>query len=190
MDKSSGYDAIAADYINMRRSSTIGARNVRAWAQALRAGASILELGCGHGVMTAVLLAEGLGVHAVDGSPAMVAAMRERFPDVPVDCASVEESAFFGRTFDGVLAWGLMFLLTPDVQRSLIAKVAGALASGGQFLFTSPKQACAWNDSMTRLPSASLGRDGYQAALAAHGLTLIGEESDEGDNHYYLSAKA
>ena len=69
----------------------------------------------------------------------MVAAFRERFPHVPVEHNTVEASEFFGRTFDGVLAWGLLFLLEPAAQALVIEKVAGALNPGGRFLFTAPK---------------------------------------------------
>jgi hypothetical protein len=53
----------------------------------------------------------------------MVAAFRTRFPGVPVECNDVVKSSFFGREFDGVVAWGLLFLLPPDAQAQLIAKV-------------------------------------------------------------------
>lgn len=52
----------------------------------------------------------------------MIAASRERFPDAHVECPAVEDSTFFGRTFDGVVAWGLMFLLPNGVQAVVIGK--------------------------------------------------------------------
>ncbi len=36
----------------------------------------------------------------------------------------------FGRLFDGVVAWGLVFLLAPDAQPTAIGRLAGAVASG------------------------------------------------------------
>ena len=188
-DKSNGYDAIAADYMKARGSSEVGARPVREWAATLPEGASVLELGCGHGAMTKVLLDVGLSVHAVDASKAMLTALLERFPGLPVECAAVEESQFFGQTFDGVLAWGFMFLLTPETQKAVIAKVGAALRTGGTFLFTSPKQECVWQDAMTRLPTTSIGYAGYQRTLAAAGLALVGELTDEGQNYYYWARK-
>ena len=44
---------------------------------------------------------------------------------------------------------GLIFLLQPDVQCLLIRKVKQALNSNGQFLFTSPKEKCIWQDILT-----------------------------------------
>src|SRR5215469_1927484 len=54
------------------------------------------------------------------------------FPNVPVECEDVEDSIFFARTFDGVVAWGLFFLLDEEVQRRMIKKVAGVLQSRWQ----------------------------------------------------------
>jgi chemotaxis methyl-accepting protein methylase len=106
-----------------------------------------------------------------------------------VECSSVEDSTFFDRTFDAVIAWGLMFIFPPDKQRRLIGKVAHALNHNGQFLFTSPREACSWMDGMTGLPSISLGSDVYARELAAHGLALVGNDEDEGQNYYYIASR-
>jgi hypothetical protein len=116
----------------------------------------------------------------------MVAAFRERFPGVPIEHNTVEASEFFGRTFDGVLAWGLLFLLTPEAQALVIEKVAGALNPGGRFLFTSPKEPFEWLDAMTGRPSRSLGAHTYERLLRDAGLTWVAEAEDEGENHYYF----
>ncbi|HMI63810.1 MAG TPA: class I SAM-dependent methyltransferase, partial [Puia sp.] len=47
-----------------------------------------------------------------------------------VACESVERSSFFNRSFDGVIAVGLMFLLSEETQRTLIPKMAAALNPG------------------------------------------------------------
>lgn len=155
-------------------------------ARALRPGASILDLGCGHGVpISQALIEEGCAVYGVDASPALAAAFRERFPKAPLACETVEASRFFGRPFDGIVAWGLMFLLAGEAQLDLIRKAASALKPGGRFLFTSPGQVCTWTDVLTGRASVSLGADVYKAALAAAGLTLLAEYDDEGQNHYY-----
>jgi SAM-dependent methyltransferase len=82
----------------------------------------------------------------------MIAAFRERFPDACTQCGAVEESDFFDRTFDAIVAWGFLFLLHPDTQQLIIRKVARALATGGRFLFTSPHEGCTWLDAMTGRP--------------------------------------
>jgi 2-polyprenyl-3-methyl-5-hydroxy-6-metoxy-1,4-benzoquinol methylase len=73
---------------------------------------------------------EGLNVYAIDASPSFVEAFRRNLPGIPVKCEAVEDSTFFDRTFDGVLAWGLIFLLSVKEQRRLIQRAADMLAPG------------------------------------------------------------
>jgi SAM-dependent methyltransferase len=163
---------------------------VREWAKGLRLGAAVLDLGCGHGLpISQALVDEGCTVYGVDASPSMIAAFRDRLPDTRADCSPVEDSQFFGRTFDGVVAWGLMFLLAADAQTKLIYKVSAALKAGGRFLFTSPHLVCEWPDNLTRRNSVSLGADAYRQTLEAAGLVLVDEAEDEGQNHYYFARK-
>lgn len=159
---------------------------VRAWAQTLPHEAAVIDLGCGPGFpITEVLVAEGLNVFAVDAAPSFVEAFRRNLPNTPVVCEAVQDSALFDRTFHGVLAWGLIFLLSPDDQRHLIQRIAEILVPGGRLLFTSSAEPVVWNDVMTGLESRSLGAEEYHRQLLAVGLTVIGEYEDEGQNHYY-----
>jgi SAM-dependent methyltransferase len=194
-EKSTGYEDVAAEFIAGRgsNSSGVGASVVADWSQTLPGGATILDLGCGTGVpISQTLIERGFKVYCVDASPTIVAAFRTRFPNVPVQCADVEDSDFFARTFDGVVAWGLFFLLETQVQRRLITKVAGVLQSGGRLLFTAPTQTdeggC-FPDIMTGRPQFSLGYEEYRKALEAEGMFLVGTHRDEGKNHYYLAQK-
>lgn len=191
-DRANGYESVAAQYIAGRGTGgTIGVRQVREWAATLSIGGAVLDLGCGPGYpVTQVLVEAGFDVHAVDASPSMVAALHARFPGVHVVCERAERSAFFGRTFDGVIAWGLLFLLRPAAQERLIRQVGRALVPNGRFVFTAPRRACEWNDAMTGRPSVSLGADRYRRAIDSAGLTVVGETEDEGENHYYMTSRA
>lgn len=185
-DRSNGYEAVAAEVMAGRRQSCIGVATVRSWGRSLPKGASILDLGCGSGApISEVLMNEGFAVYGVDASPSLTAAFRTRFPHAHVACEAVEDSRFFDRTFDGVIAVGLLFLLSADAQRDLIRRVALALNPGGRFLFTSPAQSCMWTDILTGRQSLSLGAEAYKAVLLDTGLTVVGEHVDEGDSHYY-----
>jgi len=191
-DKSNGYERVASVFIAGRggNSSGIGASVVADWSQTLPSGATVLDLGCGNGVpISQALIERGFNVYGVDASPTMVAAFRARFPSVPVECAAVEDSCFFGRTFDGVVSWGLFFLLDVEVQRRLIKKIADGLRGGGRLLFTAPSQSCSWRDAMTGRTSISLGHEPYRKALEAERMPLVGTQRDEGENHYYFALK-
>lgn len=185
-DPSNGYEGVAAQFMAERQRSPVGVATVRRWARLLPKGASLLDLGCGSGVpISEALMNAGLEVYGVDASPTLTAAFRRRFPQAQVACEAVEASPFFGRTFDGIVAVGLMFLLPADVQRRLIHKVARALNPSGAFVFTSPAQVSTWTDVLTGRQSLSLGAAEYKAVLSEAGLSLVGGHVDEGDNHYY-----
>jgi len=194
-DGSNGYEAIANIYIagrgtRARVGDSVGAAVVKAWADAFPPGATVLDLGSGPGEPSTRILQEaGLTTYAVEASPAMVAAFRERFPGVPVERNTVEASEFFNRTFSGVLAWGLLFLLDPAAQALVIQKVARALEPQGRFLFTAPRQPEEWLDGMTGRPSQSLGEHTYERLLRDAGLTWVAAAQDEGENHYYFVEK-
>lgn len=188
VDFSGGYENAAQEFMR-RRDPVIGVATVGEWARKLPSGSDVLDLGCGHGVpISAALIDQGLEVYGVDSAPSMVAAFRARFPHARVVCERVEHSEFFGRTFDGVVAWGLLFLLPADAQVALIHRVASALRPGGRFLFTAPARGGTWVDVLTGRTSLSLGAVRYRAALMAAGLTLLEEHRDEGENHYYDSS--
>lgn len=186
-DRSNGWNAIAQRFMAER--SSAGAATVRAWCRVLPEGASVLDLGCGSGVpISEALLGEGCDVFGVDASPILVAAFRRRFPQVQVACEPAEESRFFDRAYDGVVAVGLLFLLAPDVQRSLIHRVSAALKPGGRFLFTAPLQSATWKDTLTGRESVSLGDEAYRRAFDESGMEVGGGYVDEGGNHYYDAA--
>jgi 2-polyprenyl-3-methyl-5-hydroxy-6-metoxy-1,4-benzoquinol methylase len=189
LDTSNGYEALAERFV-ATRDCRIGADTVRQWSRELAPGGAVLDLGCGHGVPISQTLADaGFVLYGIDASARMIAEFRERFPDAHVERSAVEDSAFFQRAFDGAVAWGLLFLLPGDVQAVVIGKVARALKRGGRFLFTSPREAVTWLDALTGRESVSLGMEGYRRILQNEGLTLVGEQLDEGKNHYYFVTK-
>ena len=81
----------------------------------LRDGARVLDVGCGPGALTAVLV-ESLGperVAAVDPSPPFVDAVRERLPEVDVRQARADALPFADAAFD-VVAAQLVVHFMPD----------------------------------------------------------------------------
>jgi SAM-dependent methyltransferase len=194
MDRSNGYEGIAVEFLARRgraRSTGVGVDEVRKWARKLPGGAVVIDLGCGPGLpITEVLVIEGLDVFGVDPAPSFVEAFRRNLPNTPVACEAVQDSRFFDRTFDGVLAWGLIFLLSAEDQRRLIHRFTGLLVPGGRLLFTSTAEEQVWNDAMTGMESRSLGAREYRRLLADAGFSLTGEYEDVGQNHYFDAVKA
>lgn len=176
MDKSNGYESIAAIFIKGRGQAVhgIGAPSVRNWAKTLPAHAMVLDLGCGTGIpISKVMLDAGMTLYAIDASPRMVQTFQQNFPNTPVTCEAVADSLFFNRTFDAIVAWGLLFLLPENVQEMVLQKAAHALQAGGKRLFTTPSQKIAWKDAMTGQHSTSLGAETYKHLLSKSGLSLI-----------------
>jgi len=192
MDRSNGYEGIAQLYINGRGRAQhgIGSSTVSSWVKTIPPNSVALDLGCGTGLpISKIFIDEGMTVCGIDASPTMVKMFHQNFPDMSIACEAVEDSLFFNRTFDAIIAWGLIFLLPEESQIMLIKKTATALRSGGKLLFTSPSQAIAWNDAMTEQGSRSLGAEKYKELIFASGLSLINEFEDEGENHYYNAVK-
>ncbi|HUP20458.1 MAG TPA: class I SAM-dependent methyltransferase [Gemmatimonadota bacterium] len=182
------YDDVADAFIAAR--TPIGVATVLAWARDLPAGGRVLDLGCGHGIPIARALADGgLVVHGVDTSPRLLEAFRENVPGATAECADAATVEVEDGSFDGVVAWGLLFLLEPAAQEAVIRRSAAALKPGGRLLMTAPWQTGEWADALTGRRSVSLGRKRYHALLAGAGLVLTGEADDEGDNHYWLATK-
>lgn len=192
IEKLNGYEYHAETFIRCRSKGIngVGAQTVRQWARSLPLGAIVLDIGCGTGdPISKALMDEGLTVYGIDASPSMVQGFKKNFPDNPVVCEAAEDSSFFNRQFDAVIAWGVLFLLAEETQEVVIQKMANALPTGGKLLFTSPANRMKWLDAITEIESISLGAERYKELLTASRLTLIEEFDDEGENHYYHAVK-
>lgn len=189
-DPSNGWESIAKEFISIA-SRDIGVATVMNWSSFLEPGQAVLDVGCGFGgSYTQGLTEKGIEVYGIDASETLILEHQNRFPKVLVRCEPAEESSLFDRKFDGVLAVGFIFLLSDEKQRIVLEHIAISLKEGGRLLFSAPDQVCDWHDRLTGHKSVSLGRDMYIEALQQHGLMLIGEYTDEGENHYYDFKKA
>ena len=131
----------------------------------------------------------GCRVWAIDASPRMVAAFSNRFPDLPVKCEAVEDSSFFDLQFDGIVAWGLMFLLPEATQLAVIPRLASALSPGGSLVFTAPTEVSSWPDNLTTERRFRSVATATYAPSTDAGLTLLRELEDEGENDHDVSAR-
>ncbi len=85
---------------------------------------------------------------------AQLTAFCSALPEAPAACETVEESRYSGGA-DGTVAIGLLFLLPPVTQRTVTGRVARALPPGGRFLFSAPRIACRWTDTLTGMMTAA-----------------------------------
>lgn len=157
MDRSNEYEAVSEEFLARRgksktRSVAIGVKEVRKWAKKLPRGSSVIDLGGGPGIpITVVLVEEGLEAFGVDAAPSFVAAFQRKLPGTPIVCESVLESRLFDRTFDAVMAIGLMFLLKAEGQHRLVRRFADILVPGDRLLFTATAKPAVGIDAMTGL---------------------------------------
>lgn len=190
MDSAQAYEAHAQEFLRGRDTSSIGTQVVEQWCRILPKGATVIELACGGGYpITRVLHSAGLQLWAVESSPTLATEFRSRFPSIPLQCARVQESDFFGRKYQGAIAIGLIFLLSEQEQANLISRVSEILEPGGRFLFMAPMQVGTWKDMNTGIGCISLGQERYEELLRNAGLHVVATHRDVGENNYYDAEK-
>ena len=154
-----------------------------------------LEIGCGQGVVTRVLVERcDAQVIASDYDPAQVAVAQERLADVgglggPVEFRVVDARAmpFDGAAFDAVFSFGVLHHI-PGAWREAVAETARVLKPGGWFVFTE-LVVTAWASRLMGrlLPRLDrLDETALHACLAQNGLGLIHYARDQGEHHGVL----
>ncbi len=108
----------------------------------LNAQSSLLEIGCGPGIATTAFAAKGLGIVAVEPSPAACESARRSCQDyakVRIVNSTFEDYALQPQTFDAVLAATSFHWISPEIA---CQKSAAALKPGGSLilLWATPPQ--------------------------------------------------
>ncbi len=117
-----------------------------AWVNDEPAGASLLDFGCGSGVILRALLAKGFTVTGVDRSARMIEAARATLQSAGIldryRLEWIEEDGIDGNyaraTYRGVICLGV--LEYAEDPRSLLAHVASLIEVGGFLLLSVPNQ--------------------------------------------------
>lgn len=167
--------ADAWDDVRSRGLSPPEIAHLDAFAEALRPGAAILDIGCGGGAPVAArFISRGFAVTGVDSSPNLIARARERLPRAEWRVADMRGLAL-GRRFDAVLAWHSLFHLAADDQRAMFPIFAAHAAPGALLMFTSGTEAGEaigeWQGEP--LYHASLAPEDYRALLAENGFEVL-----------------
>ena len=189
-DAISAYEKHAQNFLQCRDNSSVGVQVAHQWARTLWTGAKVVEIACGGGFpVTRTLIDAGLRLWVIDSSPTLIAAFKDRFPGIPAQCATVQESDFFKRKFDAAISIGLIFLLNETDQIKMFDRVSKILHPGASFLFTAPIEKGTWIDVNTGHSCISLGLDVYESALEKSGFRVVGRYEDSGKNNYYEAEK-
>lgn len=127
-------------------------------------GGTVIDVGCGPGALTSVLVERAGRVSAVDPSESFVAAARSRYPGVDVRRAAAEELPFENGAFDVALAQLVVHFMSDPVRG--VREMARVTRPGGTVA------ACVWDVAGARSPMSPVW-------AASHKLGLGGErESD------------
>jgi SAM-dependent methyltransferase len=189
---------LIADWYAAERVGTAdgsGVPEVRALASSMHPGGRVLDIGCGNGVpLTRALSASGHRVVGLDSASEMLRRFHGNCPDAAAVMGTVQACPFASATFDGAVAWGVMFHLTQAEQLRAVASVSRVLKIGAPLLFTagdlddnSGNHVGKMNGVEFRYYSFSF--DDYRRVLSDHGLAFANFHHDAGENGYYLAHK-
>jgi SAM-dependent methyltransferase len=104
---------------------------LRGFLALLPSGGSILELGCGAGNHSAVMLAEGFSMRATDGSPEMAGIASRRLGH-PVEAMRFDELDIHD-AYDGVWASACLLHVPRDELAGILGRIHRALRPSGVF---------------------------------------------------------
>lgn len=129
------YDAVAADYaVHFRDELTkpVERSVLGLFASVVRG--PVLDVGCGTGLVTALLHGLGVPVSGVDLSPGMLAVARETCPTVSFEVGSMLALTTPSESVGGVVAWySTIHVPDPDLPTAL-AEFNRVLKPGGHLL--------------------------------------------------------
>jgi ubiquinone/menaquinone biosynthesis C-methylase UbiE len=134
------YDLIAAEYARAFPDDfscrPFDRALVRAFASLVQqsGGDEVLDVGCGPGQATAQLGAAGLRTRAVDGSAAMVAIARQRYPQASYQVADMFALPYSDGAFAGVCAWYSIIHTHADRLAGLFTEFRRVLTDPGWLL--------------------------------------------------------
>ena len=174
------YDRISAWFREETRNSSCGMPFLEELISLLEEHAHVLELGCGYGRMTRVLLDRGFRVTGVDVSAEM---LRFAASYVPEACLVQADASEFrtGKTFDAVLAWDSLFHLPPDRHRPMLEHIARFLKPGGLLLMTGGSRHGSVSGAMNGVMFhySTLSMEEYRAELEKHGFLILKMVQDQ-----------
>ncbi|OLP44426.1 class I SAM-dependent DNA methyltransferase [Rhizobium oryziradicis] len=159
----------------------------RAWierfADILRPGATVLDIGCGSGEPIARFLASGgHPITGVDGSPEMVALFRTNLPSEAAETVDMR-SLKMNRRYGGLVAWDSFFHLTDHEQRMMFPIFCDHAEPEAPLLFTSGP---AFGEAIGTLEGeplyhASLDPNEYDLLLNENGFDVVAHVAEDAD---------
>ena len=170
------YDRIAAEFTKARTSEA--SAELGPLMDALPAGATVLDLGCGAGVPIARTLAERHKVIAVDFSSEQLALARKRVPGLHLIQADMAHCNFRTASFDAVVSFYAIFHLPLSEHASLISRISEWLRPGGYLMATfSPARQEGYTEEFfgAEMYWSNLGLSEYKDLLMTSGFDILSD---------------
>jgi SAM-dependent methyltransferase len=158
-----------------RAAGWIDRRFIERFLNALRQGATVLDLGCGGGSPVALhMVAQGFHVTGGDSSPTLISLCRTRMPDQEWIVGDMRTLAL-GRRFGGILAWDSLFHLRHQDQRTMFGIFAVHAAPTAILMFNAGFSHGEAEGSYRGDPlyHASLDASEYEKLLADFGFEFV-----------------
>lgn len=169
------YDKHAEAWERLRSTTLFERSWLDRFLQLAPANARLLDLGCGTGMpIAAYFIERGYKVTGIDGSPAMIARCRQRFPQQEWRQADMRTLSLAAR-FDGLLAWDSFFHLARDDQRRMFSLFRQHANPHAALMFTSGTADGVAMGTFEGQPlfHASLAPEEYSRLLQENGFRVV-----------------
>lgn len=131
----SSYNVVANNYAEFVRGSLDGLPMLRSvlvmFAELVRGGGPVLDLGCGPGQVTTVLQELGLDMIGIDLSPAMIEIARRDYPGPRYEVGSMTNVTHGDQSAAGALLFWSLIHVPDDSVGVVVAEVFRVLRPGG-----------------------------------------------------------
>lgn len=166
------YSDRAEDYASLPIGREDRARLAR-FIDAIPAGGTALDLGCGAGWAAATMQDAGLSVTAIDATPEMARVAKERH-GLTVEVADFSSISALA-TYDGIWAHFSLLHLPRRVLPGILASLHRALKPGGRFVMGMKLGEGEARDRLGRFYSYYSAQD-LRSRLVQAGFSVVGEE--------------
>lgn len=131
MDLKSTYNRIAEDWATDHAVDTWWIKDTDKFCSLLKAGSTILDIGCGAGFKTKYLTDKGFRITGLDFSEKMIEAARRKYPSLNFDVLDVYDIDKYDANFDAIFAQAVILHIPKARVLEVLAKMKSRLNHGG-----------------------------------------------------------
>ncbi|MGD1003202.1 MAG: class I SAM-dependent methyltransferase [Minisyncoccia bacterium] len=133
MDLKSTYNRIAEDWDNDHTNDQWWKEGLEKFTSLFKAGASILDVGCGSGVKAEILEKKGLKVTGIDFSEKMLEIAKRRVPNGNFQLVDLYNLPNFHEKFGGIFAQAVLLHIPKKDIGKIVRSLKEKLNPGGYF---------------------------------------------------------